>query len=194
MSGGIPVEHGVHFFDIFTSLFGPGKLAWAGRTTRDGNGDDKWLAVLRYRDDIFGTFYHGFDKPEIIEITFAEFEFEQGRIWLNGWIPETLSLDGVVTEQAAQRLEELLQSVEFSELDRGEFKTLANGHEIFVAKRVKANISAGAKLDIYGKAVQDAMADFIAWTKDENHVPRVTGVEGRNALQMAIAVTEMAKG
>lgn len=192
LSGAIPVEHGVHFFDIFYSLFGAGKLRWAGRTQRSGNGEDKWLAVFQYLDGMFGTFYHGFDKPEIIEKTWLEIEFEQGRIALYGWIPERLTLDSVVTEQNGKRLEEILGSVQINEID-GALTTLANGHMITVTHRITADILAGPKLEIYGKAVQDAMADFIAWTKDPTHHPRVTGEDGKKALEVALAVNEMAR-
>ncbi|HEY3417136.1 MAG TPA: Gfo/Idh/MocA family oxidoreductase, partial [Armatimonadota bacterium] len=84
-SGTIPVEHGVHFFDIFAAIFGQGDLRWAGRSRRPGGEEDRWLAILRYGDQMFGSFYHAFDLPSPLEETRAVIEFERGRVDINGW-------------------------------------------------------------------------------------------------------------
>lgn len=46
-------------------------LRWAGHTCRATGEEDKWLAVIQYGDRLPGTFYHGFDKPEIVERTWG---------------------------------------------------------------------------------------------------------------------------
>ena len=194
LSGGIPVEHGVHFFDIFEYLFGRGLLCWAGRTIRSSGEADRWMAVFRYGERAFGSFYHGFDKPGIIERTWALFELSRGHIRLEGWIPERLTLEGVATRDELKSLTAIFPNLEVEELDEGAMTVLADGQEVIVSHRVRAEVSAGEKLVIYGQAVQDAMADFIAWTRDPRHQPRVTGEDGQRALAVALEVTAAARG
>src|ERR1043166_7156595 len=50
-SGGIFIEHGVHFFDLFNGWLGPGQVVAAQRTLRPGtNLEDQVNCTLRYRD------------------------------------------------------------------------------------------------------------------------------------------------
>ena len=56
LSGGIMVEHGVHFFDIFTHLLGPGNLQWAMCDRRASGQEDKWLVALHYKEHVFASF------------------------------------------------------------------------------------------------------------------------------------------
>lgn len=193
LSGGIPVEHGVHFFDIFAALYGAGELQWAGRTQRENGAEDKWLMVLKYPERMYGSFYHAFDKPGPIERTWVEIDYTRGAIRLDGWIPELLTLNALVVEDEAERLRELLPGTEAFALPDDQHRILANGVPMLITHRVAARVSAGAKQDIYSKAVQDAMRDFIAWTQNPAHRPRVTGEDGRVALRTALAVTEMAR-
>lgn len=186
LSGRIPVEHGVHFFDIFEDLFGPGVIQYAGRTTRPGGEEDKWLIVLQYGDQMYGSFYHGFYKPWMAERTWAEIDFERGRIRLDEWIPINLTLDGVVNTAEAERLAELFPGAEIAGLYVEKPQVLVNGTEMTVTHRIHAVANAGDKEDVYGKAIQDAMGDFVAWTRDSSHQPRVTGENGRHALKVAL--------
>lgn len=192
LSGAIPVEHGVHFFDIFQSILGPGEVRWAGLTRRPGGEADKWFMVLQYGERVFGSFYHGFDKPEIIERTWAEIDFERGKIRIDGWIPETMTLDGIVNHADGKRIKELIPGTQLTLINEKGLTVLADGKEMTVNSWIHAEVSGGEKLAIYGKAVQDAMADFIVWTKDPAHRPRVTGEDGREALRIALQVNELA--
>ncbi|HEY3376109.1 MAG TPA: Gfo/Idh/MocA family oxidoreductase [Armatimonadota bacterium] len=193
LSGGIPVEHGVHFFDIFTSLLGPGSIRWAERSCRASGVEDKWMMMLAYNKQVFGTFYHAFDKPEMIEQTRAELEFAHGRITLEGWIPDRLSLEAVGDTATVQRLAELLPAAEITSLGDGPVAILAEGEASTASQRISAIVSAGEKQELYGRAVRNAMADFIAWTHDPTHRPLVTGEDGRHALQTALDVTRLAR-
>lgn len=193
LSGAIPVEHGVHFFDIFASIFGPGEVKWAGRLQRAGGEEDKWLMVLQYGARMYGSYTHNFDVPTAIEQTTAEMVFERGRLLLYGWIPERLFLDALVTDREAERLQQLMPGLTMTPIPPSEQQVLANGQTFTLTQHVKADVSPGEKQAIYGRAVYDAMADFIAWTKDPQHTPRVTGADGREALRVALEVEALAR-
>ncbi len=89
VSGGLLVEHGVHFFDIFTSVVGqvPTKAASYTPSPRET------LAVVEYPGGVIATFYHAFDKPENLERNWGKFIFEKGYIEVNGWIPMSFKME-----------------------------------------------------------------------------------------------------
>lgn len=191
LSGGIPVEHGVHFFDIFRAIFGPGTLRWAGSNHRGSGEEDKWLAVLQYEGSVLGSFYHAFDMPSVLERTWAMIEYERGRIGIEGWIPERVRLDGVVTAAAVEALA-ALTPVEATPLAETGETMRANGQAFSVTHHVRADVGLGEKSAIYAEAVRAALADFVAWVADPAHEPRVTGEDARAALHMAREVTAFA--
>lgn len=83
LSGGLLVEHGVHFFDIFGSVVGKDFVrAKSWRPT-----PREVLAVVEYPDDVIATFYHAFDKPGAMEQNGGRFVFEKGYVGVDGWIP-----------------------------------------------------------------------------------------------------------
>ena len=58
-SGGIFVEHGVHFFDLWEGWLGPGKVVAAQVCKRGGTGiEDQASATVRYGESTV-NFYHG---------------------------------------------------------------------------------------------------------------------------------------
>src|ERR1043166_7413839 len=63
-SGGIFIEHGVHFFDMFAGWVGPGKVVSAQRTLRPGtNIEEQVNCTVRYSNGALVNFYHGFTQP-----------------------------------------------------------------------------------------------------------------------------------
>lgn len=191
--GGIPIEHGVHFFDIFGTIFGHGELRCALRTIRASGEEDKWLMALQYGPHVLGSFYHAFDKPSLVERTMSVLECERGRLLLEGWIPEKVTIDALVTDAEAACVTALLPGCRAEPLPGGETRVLANGQEVAVTHRLSGTASGGEKQAIYARAVRDAMADFIAWTQQEEYVPRVTGADGRAALAIAITARALAE-
>ena len=64
-SGGIFIEHGVHFFDLFNGWLGQGQVVQAQRTLRPGtNLEEQVHCSVRYRDGALVNFYHGFTQPK----------------------------------------------------------------------------------------------------------------------------------
>jgi predicted dehydrogenase len=191
-SGTIPVEHGVHFFDIFAAMLGPGTVCWAARGQRASGAEDRWLAALRYAD-ILATFYHAFATTSPLERTWCVLECARGRVRLEEWIPVRLRLEGQVSASEATRLRALLPeaTVREEQMDGGPW--LASGETINADRLIDVTADAGDKQAIYADAVREAMADFLAWTRDPAHQPQVTGADGRAALDIALQVRELAR-
>ena len=75
-SGGIFVEHGVHFFDIIGAIAGAPARRVLGQTwTRaDGTGkEDRVQAMVTYESGVEASFYHAFNRPGALEKQAAHF-------------------------------------------------------------------------------------------------------------------------
>lgn len=106
-SGGIFVEHGVHFFDMARYWFGDGTVRSAGAHCRgvDGCEDQVWCDVMH--GQTLARFYHGFNQTSRTESQRWEIVFERGQILMEGWIPMGLVATAIVSERETRRLMEL---------------------------------------------------------------------------------------
>ena len=110
-SGGIFVEHGVHFFDVIGAIVAAPARRVLGQTwTRaDGTGkEDRVQALVTYENGVEASFYHAFNRPGALEKQTAHFAFEKGHVILDGWIPHTLHLTAIVSEDELLGLRRLL--------------------------------------------------------------------------------------
>ncbi len=97
-SGGIFIEHGVHFFDMFSGWFGNGKVVNAVQMQRPGIGKkitDRVQSTVMYKEGTV-NFYHGFDQPTILDRQEMRLLFEHGEITLYEWVPVKMKLHGLV--------------------------------------------------------------------------------------------------
>jgi len=114
-SGGIFIEHGVHFFDLFAGWLGEGKVINAFQIRRGagnpqnppgnppnppnppGNASivDRVQATVLYKTGPV-NFYHGFDQPKILDRQEMRLLFERGEITLFEWVPVKMKLHGLL--------------------------------------------------------------------------------------------------
>ncbi len=194
-SGGIFIEHGVHFFDIIGAIAGAPAESVMGRTwTRpDGtNKEDRVQALVTYANGVEASFYHAFNRPGALEKQTAHFAFERGHITLHGWIPTSLELTAIVDDAGFAGLQTVLT---LEAVNDGDFPLTVrgNGRDLEVTRRVHAHQSLGGPTPVYLKAVQDAMADFAAAVRDPAHRRRVTAEDGAASVRVAAAARESAK-
>ncbi|MGA7881527.1 MAG: Gfo/Idh/MocA family oxidoreductase [Terrimicrobiaceae bacterium] len=68
ISGGIFIEHGIHFFDLFRMWFGPGEVVAAQQSERPAGGIiDQVHCTVRYGSALLANFYHGFHQSSRME-------------------------------------------------------------------------------------------------------------------------------
>lgn len=193
-SGGIFVEHGVHFFDIVGAIAGAPAQGVQGRTwTRsDGTGkQDRVHALVTYENGVEASFYHAFNRPGALERQTAHFAFERGHVTLHGWIPTTLDLTAIVDDAGRAGLASVLP-LEVVAGDDTPPTVRGSGRTYAVAARVRAHQHLGGPTPVYLRAVQDAMADFARAVRDPSHTPRVTAHDGALSLRVALAARESA--
>jgi predicted dehydrogenase len=194
-SGGILVEHGVHFFDIYGYLAGAPPVEVHGTlTTRPGTDQqDKVLADVLYANGAVATYYHAFDKPSRLERTTATLGYDRGYVDVDGWIPMSLTVDALVDDgqRAALTSTPYLTEAEMVDAyDEKDRRTHGNGQEYHVSGRIRATLRLPrSKEDVYRTAVADALRDVIALMGDPSHRPHVSLADGARALAVACAAT-----
>lgn len=97
-SGGIFIEHGVHFFDMFSGWFGEGKLLHSLQLDRAGVQPpitDRVHASVKYGDAVV-NFYHGFNQPAQLDRQELRLLFDYGDITLYEWVPVKIRLYGLL--------------------------------------------------------------------------------------------------
>jgi predicted dehydrogenase len=134
LSGGIFIEHGVHFFEVGRHWFGEPEDAH-GFALSEANGEQSrvWASVIHrscthhvqearvptkraetesLHEYVPVQYYHGFTmEADAPESTKWEVHCAQGRIVLEGWIPQQLYIEGMLTAEQAERIDALLDTV-----------------------------------------------------------------------------------
>ena len=206
-SGGIFVEHGIHFFDLFAGWLGTGDVVAAQAARRssgpcrpDGTGESSAVeeqvqCAVRYGDGILVNFYHGFHQPGRLDRQELRLVFERGDVTLSEWIPTRVNIHAVASEAATRTLCELFPHARLDvtevypphqricrgrnkELDVYQMLELTCGHD-------------QNKMHRYGQVLRSLMKDQIAWIRDRSHTCRVTSQDSRDSLAMAIAADRL---
>jgi predicted dehydrogenase len=87
-SGGILVEHAVHFIDLIDSLTDETPVKIHGmRFNRDEIREDRVMANILYNGGLMATHYHAFSRPGFFEINNIRLCYDLADIELEGWIP-----------------------------------------------------------------------------------------------------------
>lgn len=172
-SGGILVEHGVHFFDLCNQWVGAPPSAVQGHAFLGAHGRvDRVAAVLRYGQEVFASFYHSFDRPRCVERTTLHLGLSRGEMILDGWIPVRLTVEGLVAPTdldawpKGERAPEVLGS---------------QGPWI----HVRAELTRPARQDEYRRALQALMRDFVQAIR-ARRAPAVTPEDALASLAVAL--------
>ena len=179
LSGGIHVEHGVHFFDLCLALVSREPDAVSG--TAQGRPDgriDRVAALVRFGEGATATFYHAFNRTHSTELTTIRLTFELGHMVIDGWIPTELALDATVPGGSAEALRQLLP-----DLEPASTAAVAGG-----PTRIRAHRSVPDRQAAYRLAVRSGMLDLIAAIEGTRPL-RVTAADALKSLAVAIRAT-----
>ncbi len=198
VSGGIFVEHAVHFFDLYAHWLGDADLLNAHAEVRAGStAEDRVMCLLRYPSGATVNFYHGFDQPSCLDRQNHHLLFEIGDMYVYGWIPETLTITAAVDDERLAELQRLCPGCEIETIktfDSADRQTW-NGRWIdrHVTRIVRVSYDSGFdKDDLYRHCIAGLMADQLAYLRDPAHVRRVTEQAGRYAVALATEADRLA--
>ena len=176
LSGGILVEHAVHFIDLINHLTtqSPKHIESAGHQRYNGLEDQVMLSII-YNDGLMATHYHHFARPPYFESTSIRLEYDLAQIDLHGWVPLSGAIIALVNGnscKALNRLPNLQVSQKNPIAQRGELITGSFG------------IDKG-KDEVYQDCTRHLLLDLVKQIKNPGHRPRVSLNDGLRSLQMA---------
>jgi predicted dehydrogenase len=197
-SGGIFIEHGVHFFDMFSGWLGEGKVINAIRLQRPGvemKMFDRVQAIVLYRDGIV-NFYRGFDQPIVLDRQEMRLQFERGEITLYEWIPVKMKLHGLLRKKDLVTLKEIPGELNFLHNDnssgnkrvRGRFTDIVYDDHITFEYEDKSG-----KQGRYREMLTAMLQDQWAWIRNHQHARVIDDNNAVESIRMAEQATKMAQ-
>jgi predicted dehydrogenase len=200
-SGGIWVEHGVHFFDLTNWLLGLPKKAYGEKIPRDYTGlIDRVLGTAYHNNNAVVSYYHGFTKPEAFENTHFSLIFERAYAKAEGWIPIKLTIDAMVNpEDEKYMMEDILMEARsyLPGIDVTLETRLLNSWdsaEIFMGRGKKYKATARVRFtyqlnkdrwEVYRACVRQGIEDLAMAVKGKKPEPDVTLHDAKKALDVA---------
>jgi predicted dehydrogenase len=197
-SGGIFVEHGVHFFDLVASWLGPGTVVAAQRSLRLESGvEEQVQCTVRYGESAFVNFYHGFHQPGRLDRQELRLVFERGDVTLFEWVPTRMHIHAIADETATREMVALFPHARldvteaYAPKDRN---CVGRNKPLDVYQMIELRAGEGApKMHRYGELLRAMLTDQVAWIRDRTHQRRITERNGRDSLAMAVAADELAR-
>ena len=197
-SGGIFIEHGVHFFDMFEGWLGKGKVASAQRLERDGHSGiwDIAQCELIYEGNAPVHFFHGFNQPRVLDRQQMRLQFERGDITLEEWVPNRLVLDAVCTKAECARLQARFPAATMTVLGRWDEPQHAHGRFRPIEFDLRIRLDTGViqpKLAVYESLLGAMFEDQLQWLADRSPKRKVDAHNATKSLAVAVDADRMAK-
>jgi predicted dehydrogenase len=212
-SGGIFVEHGVHFFDAAHLLAGtmPEAVQAMSASRLDGT-VDLVSATTRHPGGLLASFTHGFSHAHRCERQLMRLDYGTAEVRVEGWIPVWAVLDVWTDDAGADVAAELprraaeLFATDGHRLggdaaitvqvrrDAGPTSALGRGSKHVVPHHVRAELTLGgaaAKERVYAECVRAAVADLVRCVATGS-APRCGAREGWAAVVVADAARRAA--
>jgi len=197
-SGGIFIEHGVHFFDMFSGWLGKGVVLNALTLKRSDNIRiiDRAQATLMYKDGTV-NFYHGFDQPMILDRQEMRLLFERGEITLYEWIPVKMKLHGLLTHKQLKYIQDITGRSEIiykGEVQTKNKKVTGRFKEIIFDKEITLElVNENGKQKTYEQLLINMLVDQWNWIKDHDHKRIIEDSNAVESLSLAEQATMISK-
>lgn len=215
-SGGILIEHGVHFIDLIHFL-SPAKLLKVNGLKHDRNDrqEDQVMANAVYEGGLVATHFHSFARPGFFEVTKIKLAYDLADIELNGWIPlwadvkalvntetkKVLSSSPFFTISSATPVDQAFDesrpkgwglSGVSGETTRRSIRSA--GISYAVDELITGKLDIGrSKQEVYASCVQGSLLDVLKKIDDPAHELTTPLEAGLSCLDVAIRATESAR-
>lgn len=196
-SGGIFIEHGVHFFDLFAGWLGKGSVIASQSCKRQGSGiEDQVQCTVGYPGSTLVNFYHGFHQPHRLDRQELRILFERGDLTLFDWVPTRMRIRGIVNELDTHALCDIFPNIVLDVITLfggGERACRGHGkvHDVYQSVEMRWEEGRG-KYPLYCQLLRAMLEDQMAWIDDHCHPRVITEENGRESLKMACEATQMA--
>jgi predicted dehydrogenase len=188
-SGGIFIEHGVHFFDMFSGWLGEGKIVAAQKSHRPNfkNIWDRVQATVLYSAGPV-NFYHGFDQPKIMDRQEMRLLFEKGEVTLFEWVPTKLQMTALCDDKQLKELQLIFPSASIEFLEAHDKDKISKGRFKEIKYKFKIKLDTGEvaqKQRRYQELVTAMLKDQLAWLDNRHHVRKINQDNAISSLQLA---------
>ena len=202
-SGGIFIEHGVHFFDMFAGWFGEGKVVASQIVKRPDSQDieDQVQATVEYGDNETGkklvNFYHGFTQTGRMDRQEMRLVFEWGDVTLYEWVPTRMVLRCVADEETTRELMTLFPGAQLNVTANisGKDLPLRGRHKEFNAYQ-QIELKSGfeqEKQHLYSELLRLMFRDQVSGIKYPDTHRIITEENGLRSLKTAAEADRMAR-
>ncbi len=212
-SGGIFVEHGVHFFDAAAMLIDREPASVQATAVRRTDGPVDLVSATVAHGDALATHTHSFTHAHRCERQLMRLDCGAAEVRIEGWIPVRAVIDAwtddaglLVAEGLPARTDELLQVDGFRpgpetgimvsrQPNAAPSHARARGLTRELPHRVRVELTLGghdAKPAAYAESVRAAMTDLVARIADGGS-PCSGVAEGAAAVAIATAATRAAR-
>ncbi|BCW97186.1 MAG: hypothetical protein KatS3mg024_0013 [Armatimonadota bacterium] len=163
VSGGILVEHAVHFFDMVAYVWQtPPVRVTAHTVCRQKGMEDKVVATVQHADGLLATHFHHFFRPSWFERQSFRFAFDAGEVDIEGWIPLTARIRAAVDAARKEQLLEILPQAQVVSASPAAPELRAAGVQYSAGELIEVSSSvAGPKSDVYAACLRGAMRDLV---------------------------------
>ncbi len=197
-SGGILVEHAVHFLDLVNALVEAGgghpdaaHVSGVARRRADGR-EDRVLATVVHADGPVATHAHAFTRPAAFERTTIRLSFALADVDLDGWIPLAGRVRALVGAGTEVRLADLPGLRVVSDQPLGA-EAVVGGTRYAADRLVEATFAVpDDKPTVYADALRAVVDDLRHARETPGHRLRTPLDAGRRALAQALAAREAA--
>lgn len=209
MSGGILIEHGVHFFDIVNALSGQKyKEVYGVSDQRNELQRDRVSAMILYNEGLIASYYHAFSGPGFFEQTTIRLVYDLARVEIEGWMPLKGTITAMVNETIKEELKnipgwtilksetlDIIRDVSRPEGWGASDPSIVSPKELTycggIAYDVDEMLSGTFELpqtkgEVYGKCVQSILSDLIQKIENEHHELTITIDDALEALKIAV--------
>ncbi len=210
MSGGILIEHGVHFFDLINAMTSQKAIEISGVShNRNAKQRDQVSALVKYDEGLIASHYHAFSGPGFFEKTTIRLIYDLARIEIYGWVPMKGHIEALVNNSIKDalallpgwKIDKLNQVDNLEDVSRPE----GWGEE---EENIISDISvAGINYDVnellfgsfeieqtksavYGKCLQEMLNDLIKKIEDPNHLISASLENAVESLRVAVLATK----
>ncbi|HEV7867196.1 MAG TPA: Gfo/Idh/MocA family oxidoreductase [Chthoniobacteraceae bacterium] len=196
-SGGIFIEHGVHFFDLFAGWLGSGEVVAAQRVLRPGSGlEEQVQCTVRHASGPLVNFHHSFSQTGRLDRQEFRLLFERGDLTLEEWVPTRARIRAAVNEEQTRALMELFPGARLDVLKTygGRDRAARGRHKEFdVFQQIELHQGLGDdKQRRYCELLRTLFDDQLAWLSDRSHARKITERNGRDSVAMAAAARDLA--
>jgi predicted dehydrogenase len=211
-SGGIFIEHGVHFFDAAAMFIDtPASSVVAASTHRPGWPAPDLVSATVTHGDCLATHTHSFNHAHRCERQLMRIDFGAAEARIHGWIPVHAVLDVHTDSDGEDRLRRLLadeslmtapglprpqDAIEVeSAAVPGPETALGRSVELPASRRVRVRLTLGgrpAKQNVYAASVASALRDLHDCRTTPGRLPKSNARTASEAVRVAEAATRSA--